>query len=544
MKTVLFNGKIYVEKGTYADAVLIEDGIFKAVGTEAEVMAAAGEGCEKIDCEGRTVIPGLNDTHVHLMWVGELLQRAQISKARSMKGLIEICQDFMAEHPDRVENGMFAMGWNQDLFDDEKRIPDRHDLDKISTEIPILLERVCGHIAITNTKTLEMLGLDASTPEVPGGEIRREADGYPNGIFTENALGVAKAIMKKPTMAQRRGYLLEGMNYAVAHGLTSVQSNDIGALGSGGEMDDLFAMFRELFESGDALTRFHHQITFRSPAEFEHYLTEGEFAKYGGQYPEGSWLTLGPLKLFKDGSLGGRTALMSNGYVGAPDVKGVDCMTPEDTAGFCALAKKYGVQMMTHSIGDEAIRQVIAAYETAFIDGENKLRHSINHCQITTQELLDAIVEKGILVQAQPIFIDYDRTVLEPLCGPELAETSYNFGTLLRRGVHLSYGTDSPVENCNPFPNLYMAVTRKGADGTPEGGFYPKECVDVETAIDAYTYESAYCQFMEDKKGRIKPGFYADLVVLDKDIFTCDPMEIKDILPVMTMVGGKVVFQK
>ena len=133
---------------------------------------------------------------------------------------------------------------------------------------------------------------------------------------------------------------------------------------------------------------------------------------------------------------------------------------------------------------------------------------------------------------------------MEPLCGQLLAETSYNFGTLLKRGAHLSYGTDCPVESCNPFPNIYMAVTRKGADGKPEGGFYPQQCVDVETAIDAYTCESAYCEFKEDIKGRIKPGYLADLVVLDRDIFTCDPMEIKDILPVMTMVDGKIVYRR
>lgn len=559
MKTVFYNAKVYVEKGVYAQAVLIEDGIIRAVGTDEEVMAAANAGggeradCrdfagdsavadEVVDCEGRTVIPGLNDSHIHLMQVGEGLQRAPIAQARSIDQLIEICRDFMAAYPDRTVGGLHSMGWNQDLFEDEKRIPDRHDLDRISTEIPVILERVCGHVLSANTKAIELLGLDASSPEIAGGEIRREADGYPNGIFTENAANLAKSIIPDPTPQQRRGYMLEGMKYAVAHGLTSVQSNDVGC--STYDVDGTFAMMRDIYDKGEGLLRYHHQVCFGKPEEFEEYLTKGEFARCGGQYPEDSWLSLGPLKLFKDGSLGGRTALMTNGYMGMPQVKGVDCMTAEDTAEFCRLAVEHGVQIVTHCIGDEAMRQTIAAYETAFVNGENKLRHSLVHCQITDQEILDSIVEKDILVQAQPIFIDYDMKVLETLCGPELAATSYNFGSLLRRGVHLSYGTDSPVEDCNPFPNLYMAVTRKGADGKPEGGFYPKECVDVETAIDAYTYGSAYNEFKEEVKGRIKPGFYADLVVLDRDIFTCDPMEIKDILPVMTMVGGKVVYKR
>ena len=437
------------------------------------------------------------------------------------------------------------MGWNQDLFEDEKRIPDRHDLDKISTEIPIVLERVCGHVLAANTRAIELLGLDAASPEVEGGEIRREADGYPNGIFTENATSLAKSVLPAPTLQQRRACLRAGMEYAVAHGLTSVQSNDIGC--STYDVDGTFDMIRQMFSDGEGLLRYHHQVCFGKPEDFRDYLTQGEFARFAKSdiyTAPGSWLTLGPLKLFKDGSLGGRTALMTNGYVGMEDVKGVDCITADDMKEFCRLASEYGVQMVTHCIGDEAVRQIIAAYKAAFVDGKNVLRHSLVHCQITDQEILDDIVEHDILVQAQPIFIDYDMKVLEALCGKELAETSYNFGTLLRRGAHLSYGTDSPVENCNPFPNLYMAVTRKGADGKPEGGFYPKECVDVETAVDAYTYGSAYNEFKENVKGRIKPGYYADLVVLDRDIFTCDPEEIKDIQPVLTMVGGKSVYIK
>lgn len=548
MKTVLYNGKIYVEKGVYVQAVLMEDDTIQMVGADEEVLTAAEAGggdFAKIDCEGRTVIPGLNDSHIHLMQVGEELQRAPIGQSRSIGQLIEICRSFMEQYPERTARGLHAMGWNQDLFEDEKRIPNRHDLDRISTEIPIILERICGHVLTANTRAIELLGLTAASPEVEGGEIRREAGGYPNGIFTENATGLAKSVMEDPTLAQRRGYLRAGMEYAVAHGVTSVQSNDVGC--STYDVDGTFEMIRQLYADGDGLLRYHHQVCFGKPEDFEAYLTRGEYARFAksdSYAAPGSWLTLGPLKLFKDGSLGGRTALMTNGYVGMPEVKGVDCITPEDMKEFCRLAKEYGVQMVTHCIGDEAMRQIIAAYKTAFVDGKNVLRHSLVHCQITDQEILDDIVEHDILVQAQPIFIDYDMKVLETLCGPELAETSYNFGTLLRRGAHLSYGTDSPVENCNPFPNLYMAVTRKGADGKPDGGFYPKECVDVETAVDAYTEGSAYAQFKEDVKGRIKPGYLADLVVLDRDIFTCDPEEIKEIQPVLTMVGGKTVYIK
>ena len=543
MKTLFWNGKVYVDKGIYAEAVLTEGNRIAAVGRCEEVLAAAEAGggdFEKIDCEGRTIIPGLNDTHLHLMLLGLQLNEVKITGVKSIDELVRVCRAFMETYPERVKDGMVAMGWNQDLFTEgEKRMPNRHDLDRISTEIPIVLDRVCAHAAVANTKAIEILGLTADSPEIPGGEIRREADGYPSGIFTENATTLAKSAVPKASDEMKREALRAASEYAASLGLTTVQSNDIGASWCG---DACFDLFREVYDAGEGKVRFHHQMSFKTPEDFEAYLTAGEFTKPG--YERDSMLTLGPLKLFKDGSLGARTALMKNGYVGDRENHGMNCTSKEEMDRFCQLAKQYGVQVATHAIGDLAASEVMDCYEKAFVDGKNKLRHSLVHCQITDQEILDRIVEKDILVQAQPIFIDYDRNIVEPLCGQSLAETSYNFGTLLKRGAHLSYGTDCPVESCNPFPNIYMAVTRKGADGKPEGGFYPQQCVDVETAIDAYTCESAYCEFKEDIKGRIKPGYLADLVVLDRDIFTCDPMEIKDILPVMTMVDGKIVYRR
>ena len=544
MKKVFFNAKVYVEKGVYVQAVLAEDGIIRAVGTNEEVLAAAdadGLPYEKVDCGGRTMLPGLNDSHMHLLMFGRSLYKVKTDDVKSIEELVQRCRAFIKEHPERVKNGMHSVGWNQDNFTEgEKRMLTRHDLDRISTEIPVIMERICGHMLTANTKAIEMLGFDREIPEIPGGEVRLEEDGFPSGIFTENACHVVNALIPGPTMEERQDAILAGMEYAVSHGLTSVQCNDVGYPECKGE--GAFETYSQLYERGEALLRFRHQTLFDSPEEFEDYLTKGEGGR--GSYGEGSWLTLGPLKLYMDGSLGARTAMMKNGYVGDPDNHGVSCITPEEMDRYCSIAKKYGVQVVTHAIGDLAIEETIDAYEKAFVDGENKLRHSVIHCQITDQELIDRIAEKEILVQAQPIFMGSDMGVMQEIMEEPLISTSLNFGTMLRRGVHLSYGTDCPVEDCNPFLNLHQAINRRHQNGQPEGGFYPKECVDVETAIDAYTLESAYCEFQEDVKGRIKPGYYADLVVLDKDIFTCNPLEIKDILPVLTVVGGKTVYER
>ncbi len=544
MVKVIYNAKVYVEKGCYKEAILVEDGYIKAVGDNTEILQAADAACrasdsEKvlIDCKGRTVIPGLNDSHMHFMLLGETHNQAMIEGAKSIDEMVEICRKFAAEHPENVKEGLHAMGWNQDEFEGESRFPDRHDLDKISTEYPICLERICGHIVSVNSKLIEMLDMDS--PEFKEGDFLLGEDGKPNGIFTENGCNIAKRIIPDFTLEQRKKIIKETMDYAASLGLTSVQSNDVGTTFMDGPA--AFKLLREIYEKGEGKVRYRHQVCFNDLAAFEDYLENGEFAK--GEYPKDSWLTLGPLKLFKDGSLGARTALLKGEYLGQPGNHGLEWISEPDMEKYCQLAKKHNLQVVTHVIGDEAAASTMRCYKNAFVDGKNKLRHALVHCQLTDEEILKDIKDSDILVMAQPIFINYDLHVVEKLVGKELASTSYAFGRMIRDGVHLSYGTDCPVEDCNPFPNIYTAVARKDLSGFPEEGFYPEERVDVETAIDAYTYESAYAEFMEDVKGRLKPGYYADLVVLDKDIFTCDTEEIKDIKPVLTMVGGQVVYE-
>ncbi len=246
----------------------------------------------------------------------------------------------------------------------------------------------------------------------------------------------------------------------------------------------------------------------------------------------------------QDGSLGGRTTMMRNGYADAPGTYGVEVNSDEFMQSMVNCAHEHGMQVVIHAIGDDAIERVIKMYETANKGGDNPMRHSIIHCQITDKPLMERIRDASLLIAYQPIFLQYDLHVVTDRCGEELTSTSYAFKTAYDLGIHASYGTDAPVEDLNPFPCIYCAVNRKDLKGQPEQGFHTHECVDVETAIDAYTIESAYHEFRENVKGRLKKGYYADLVVLDQDIFTCDSMDILNIKPVLTMVGGKIVYQK
>lgn len=540
-RTLLYNGKVYVSRGHFEEAVLVVDGVISAVGKSEDLLALAGQSAELRDCSGRTVIPGLNDTHMHLMQFAQARKQAQIMGATSIGELIDICRRFAEEHPERVTGGLLAGGWNQDCFTDSSRLPDRHDLDQISTEYPVMLIRACYHISAVNTRLLDMLNV-TEDPRFSESDYGVDADGRPNGILYENGSNIAQSLMEDLTSGNMRQDVLDAMDYCVSRGVTSMHSNDAGS--SVMDRQGVFDFFHEIYDSGEGKLRYRHQVCFGTPEEFRECLETGEYAHWDELYPAGSWLTLGPLKLFKDGSLGARTALMTGGYVGDPDNHGLEGVSDEDLDQFCRLARDHGVQIVTHAIGDEAIRRTVRSYRNGFEGGRNVLRFAVNHCQITDRAILDQIARDDILVLAQPIFLNYDMHIAEDLVGRELASTSYAWSTLQQSGVHVSYGTDCPVEDCDPFQNIYMAVTRKDLSGYPEGGYFPQECVDVETAVDAYTLESAYAEFMENVKGRIQPGFLADMVVLDRDIFTVDPDEIKDISPVMTMVGGKVVYDR
>lgn len=538
MKKVLYNGKVYVERNVFEEAVLVEDGRIAAVGKNDEILSMAGD-AQRIDCEGRTVIPGFNDSHLHLAYVGESMMNVDLSRCRSVEEIVEKCIAFRKANPEMTKNGLFSQSWNQDNFDpDKRRVPNRHDLDKIATDIPVVLARICGHSSTANTKALEIMGLSKENNKIEGGDVILEEDGTPNGYLCENAAFAARMIIPPLTIEQRRLALIKAMEYAVSHGITSVQSNDVGTIIP--DRKQAYEMVRSLYAEGKALLRYHSQVGCPTMADLKAYIESPEFLEESFD----GWFSVGPLKMFKDGSLGARTATVRHEYLDDPGNHGVETIDDQKQQEMVDYAAAHGLQVATHVIGDDAIEKTTAAYEKTYEGSNNKLRHCLIHCQITDLPLLERIKKSGVLIAYQPIFLQTDLHAIESRCGKELSSTFLAMKTAKDLDIRASYGSDSPVEDCNPFPCVYCAVTRKDQTGFPEGGFYPEECVDVPDAIDSYTVESAYMEFKEDIKGRIKPGHYADMVVLDQDIFSVDPMKIKDILPVLTMVGGKVVYQK
>ncbi|QUH18627.1 amidohydrolase [Alkaliphilus sp. B6464] len=532
MKTILKNGKIYVEKNNFQEAILIEDGVITKVGTNEDILRSDADNI--IDLQWKTVLPGFNDSHLHISWVGDAMNSCNLTSAKSIDEVIQLGKIFIEKNKDLAV--LYGRGWNQDYFTSgEKRLITRFDLDKISTEIPIVFDRVCGHVSVGNTKALEILGVDENTV-IDGGVIELGNDGNPNGIFNENAVGLIHSLIPEKSDNNIEEEFLKAANYALSVGITSVQSCDI----MNSDFKSMFNIIHNIYDNKKLKLRYSHQFNFQDINDFKTYL---ETEHKTGQYDE-KFLSKGALKLFKDGSLGARTALMLKDYEDAPGTKGVAALSHEQLQDLCDLATKNGIRVITHAIGDGAIESVINAYEKTMKDGKNPLRHGIVHCQITSMEQLNRIAKLNIPVMYQPIFLDYDIKIVEERVGKELSSTSYAFNTLYKLGAPISLGTDAPVEDCNPFPNIYCAVTRLGIDGKPVGGFYPNEKMELEDAIDAYTIGSAFNEFKEDFKGRLKPGYVADLIVLDMDIFAIDELKIKDIKVEKTMIDGEFVYQK
>jgi predicted amidohydrolase YtcJ len=328
------------------------------------------------------------------------------------------------------------------------------------------------------------------------------------------------------------------MRHALANGITSVGSRDV--------VDDnyqnIVRAYIKLFTECDIHLRINLQCTIEKEAVFREFIKRGWITKSSMGHP---YLTMGASKLFADGSLGSRTAYLRKPYADAPSARGSQIHSQEEMDALVLKNHANGFQVIVHAIGDAAIEETLNAFEKATGGHTNDLRHGIVHCQITDMPLLRRMADNGILALMQPIFLTHDLYMIENRVGKELASTSFALATMDKLGITAPYGTDSPVESMNPLECIDCAVNRHDvSNGYPAEGFYPDECVDVYTAVDAYTSGGAYAEFAEDRKGRIQPGFLADMTLLDADIFTIPRKEIHTAQVLWTMVGGTVAYQR
>lgn len=517
-------------------AIAIQDGIIHIVGDNEEVLSYKKEQTEIIDLKGKFMLPGFNDSHMHLLGYGLSLLMADLEGATTVDKMLNKVKSYMQEHPQDTTTWIRGRGWNEHSFP-TKRLPTKYDLDQISTEHPIALTRICGHVIVVNSKALVLAGIDSDTPQVTGGHFDIDENGEPLGIFRENAMQLIVKHLPEPTVEDFKEAIIRSSKQAITHGITSVQSDDFQGMP---DYQKVLAAFTALQKEEKMLVRVNEQSYLPTIERLKDFIKEGYQTGTGDDF-----FKIGPLKLLTDGSLGARTAYLSQPYADDSSTRGIAVYTQEELDELVVTAHVNSMQIALHAIGDEAMQMVLNSIEKAYTHLPKQApRHSIIHAQITDHGLLDRMKKLNVIAHIQPLFVSTDLHFVEERIGKERAKTSYQWKTMIDKGIHVACGSDCPIETLDVLQGIYAATTRKDLNGYPSDGWVPEEKLSVYEAVHGYTLGAAYASFEENRKGSITVGKLADLVVLSDNIFEIEADSIKDVKVEMTFVDGKLVYQK
>lgn len=536
MKTLYFNGTVYTGELPMVTAFSVEDGRFLMVGTDMEILESKKPGDAVVDLGGRFVCAGFNDSHMHLLNYGQFLSSAQLSEhTGNLKDMTEYLKKFIADKKIQPGKWVKGRGWNQDYFKDTSRMPDRWDLDKVSSENPLCMVRACGHCLVVNSKAIDMMGITAKTPDPKGGRIGRE-NGVPDGRFYDNAMDMVFDAIPQPTEEELADMLKTAAKSLNSKGITSCQSDDYCVFRKI-PWRNIDAVYEKLIKSGEMPLRVCQQGNFVDMDGLEDYLNSGNVTGKGDEMYK-----KGPVKIMIDGALGARTAYMTEPYHDDPSARGIAVISQEVLDEMICFANAHNTQAAVHAIGDGAVDMALHSYRKALSENPREdHRHGIVHCQITRPDQLKSMAEMNLHIYAQSIFLDYDIRIVKSRVSQELASSSYSWKTLMSMGVTVSNGTDCPVENPDVLPCIQCAVTRSTISGE-DGPYLPNEAFTVQEALDSYTVKGAEASFSEKIKGKIKIGMLADFVILDSNPFDCKPENIKDINVLATYLEGRAVF--
>lgn len=530
MDMLIVNAKIVTmdKDDSHHQAIGIKDGKIKFIGNneQAESIMAL----ERLDAEGLTVLPGFIDTHLHLVDYALFENFIKLYSFTDKKQLIEAGKIFIDS--DSLKFGwVLGRGWDQNKFTDEKTFPTRYDLDQISENIPVLYTRVCGHIASVNSIGLEMI-LQLEESVHLADYIDKD-----NGILRESAAYLYMKLLKELELDEIKALIMQGHENLNKAGITSVHSVDFMAL-PGNNWENIIKAYKELDDEGKITVRTYEQCMFNSLDAYDDFLQKG-YAKDNGT----DFFKIGPLKLLADGSLGARTALLSDPYSDDESTCGYQVFDENTLSQFFEKAVQNDMQIAVHGIGDRSI-EISADMLSKLIDKENTLRHGIIHAQITNQRILDKIKKSDLILYIQPVFVDTDMDIAEQRIGKSRMDKVYAWKTMHDMGIKACGGSDAPVVGFDIMENIYFAVTRKNICGLPEEGWIPQEKLSIYEALLLFTVNAAYASFEEDFKGSLEIGKAADIAIIDRDILETDPDLIKDIKVVYTIVDGKVVYHQ
>ncbi len=509
---VLFNGNVTTmnHSNPRAQAVAVRNGIIVHVGSDSEVKRWVGRQTETMDLKHKTVVPGLNDVHAHMISLGHPFPDLDLRHVSSIK---EIQRRLKAKVQETGKGRwILGRGWDQDCLK-EMRYPTRWDLDKVSPDNPVILTRVCGHVSVANSRALKIAEIDTTEASSLGNLVDRDPKtGESTGLLRE---GTSDLACNLPKLSEKEmlAACSRACGEAVKFGLTSVTW-----LAS--KPDEIHALMKLEKQAKLPL-----RINIMVPIE--------HFKSFKNKRLNKPFLKLRCVKIFTDGSLGARTAALEKPYADDPSTKGVLYYNQEELQKLFNEANKAGFQIAVHAIGDRALSETLEAFKSAV--GENQItqkRHRIEHASVVNLGLLGQIKKLSLLVCVQPPFVTSDFWI-ENRLGHDRARWTYAFKSMIRGGICIAASSDAPSELLNPILGLWAAVDRES---------FPEERLSVEEVLEAYTVNAAYFSFEEEVKGSIEVGKYADLTVLSHDPFKVEPKKIKDIHVEMTIVDGKVVF--
>ena len=525
--TLYRNGRIYTNDASdpWAEAMLVRGEEIIAVGGDEVVGALAEKGTKVVDLEKHFVMPGFNDAHVHLGGAGEDWLAVRLFGATTVAELQKRVAAAVAGH--KEGEWITGSGWDHTLWP-EKKFPNRQQLDEVSPKNPVILTHVSGHVAVANSRALQLAGITSNTANPSGGEIEKDSNGEPTGMLKEgSAMHLVEAKIPVLSDEQRRRGIELALADVAKNGVTSVQDNSA--------WEDFLA-FRALKSDGKLTVRVTEWLPFPAPLEkLEQMRREG-----GTTDP---WLRTGALKMVTDGALGSRTAAMLAPYSDDAKTSGIMTIEPEKLIALAIERDKAGFQLNFHAIGDLANRVCLDAFEAAAkANGPRDRRDRIEHAQVVAPADFSRFARLAVIASMQPSHETTDMRWAEQRVGPARAKGAYAWATMQKYGVRLAFGTDYDVEPISPFRGLYACVTRELPDGGPQGGWEPQEKISLTDCIRAYTSGSAYGEFMEGKKGELKEGEFADFIVLSNDLTAISPREYTLTKVLRTVVGGRTVY--
>ncbi len=522
---VVTNAKVWtgVNNATAQSIAVMGDRI-AAIGSNADTKGMIGPRTRVIDAGGKLIVPGFNDAHVHFLETGQQLSSVDLRSAKTPQEFVQRIKDFAS----RLPKGRWILGgkWDHENWN-PNALPTAAMIDAATPDNPVFIDRLDGHMALANSLAMKLANVNKETKDVAGGEIVRDANGNPAGVFKDAAMSYIGRVIPDPSFEEKLEAAQAATDHAASLGITSVQDMSAGT--------DV-GVYQELLRRGTLKTR----VYGCSPlSNYQRWRNAGVRYAFGD-----AMLRVGCLKGYADGSLGSTTAWFYEPYLDAPNTSGLASDEIPKTPEYVLEADKAGLQVRIHAIGDRANDEILDIFEkTVQANGARERRFTIEHAQHLRQEDIKRFGGQKVVASMQPFHIIDDGRWAWKRLDEKRIKGTYAFRTILDSGGVLAFGSDSPVAPLNPLLGVYAAVTRRTLDDKNPGGWVPEQKISVAETVRAFTWGSAFAEFQENVKGTLEAGKLADFVILSDDIFTIDPVKIREARVLVTVVNGRVVYE-